>query len=134
MYRLAIIDNGVVSNVLISTTTDVPGTVDVTAQPQVGPGWTYSGGAFTAPVLQDPAPETGLKVWTGREFLALLTLQEKAAIMTAQGSDPFIQTFIFTLQVAGKVHSDDPDTVAGLAYMEQQGLIAAGRAAEILAG
>lgn len=132
MARLAIIEGGVVSNVVISSTTDVPGSVDVSAFPQVGPGWLYDGGGFSPPSAPDPAPEAAA-VWSAREFVGLLTPEEKADIMGASGADPIIQTFLFTLQVAGIVHADDQDTIAGLAYMEAQGHIAPGRAAEILA-
>ena len=32
-------------------------TVDVTARPEVGPGWAYSGGTFAAPAAPAPAPD-----------------------------------------------------------------------------
>lgn len=130
--RLAIIEGGVVVNVIISPTADVPGTVDVSSFPQVAPGWIYDGGGFSAPVPVDPGPGNAPVVWTAREFVGLLTTGEKAAIMAAQAADPIIQAFLFTLQVAGTVRADDQDTIDGLNYMEAQELIAQGRASEIL--
>ncbi|MBV2138588.1 MAG: hypothetical protein KUF79_17410 [Candidatus Thiodiazotropha sp. (ex Ctena orbiculata)] len=133
MARLAIIENGVVVNVVVAAVGAYPGAVDVTNQPGVGPGWLFDGSAFSEPQLAAVEPVVQVTTWTVREFLRLLTMAEKTAIMAAHANDPVVQTFVFTLQVAGVVHADDPDTVDGLNYMEQQGYLAGGRAAEILA-
>lgn len=50
--RSAIIENGVVVNVMVG---EIPGSVE--CDPEVGKGWTYSGGVFAAPVVPEPEPE-----------------------------------------------------------------------------
>jgi hypothetical protein len=51
--RYAVITNGVVSNVIVwdgeSEYPDSAELVDLSENPQVGPGWTYSGATFSAP-------------------------------------------------------------------------------------
>ena len=47
-------------------------------------------------------------------------------------TDPVIVDFLHLLTLAQEVRLDDPDTIAGVEYLEQQGLLAEGRAAMIL--
>lgn len=65
------------------------------------------------------------------EFLRRLTPEERIA--ARQSSDPRIEDWLYLLQIAEEVRLDDPDVVAAVEYAEQIGLIAEGRAAEILA-
>ncbi|MCU7917060.1 MAG: hypothetical protein KZQ95_01725 [Candidatus Thiodiazotropha sp. (ex Epidulcina cf. delphinae)] len=132
MHRLAIIENGVVINAIVSPTLDHPGMVDVTAQPAVGPGWAYDGVEFSAPTPPDPGPAPAVYQITPTELLRRFTITEKAAIVAAQSTDPIVGAFMFTLQAARSIDSDNQDLIDGVKYMESQGLIAVGRAAEIL--
>ena len=62
-------------------------------------------------------------------FLRRFTAQERIAIRAS--TDPVIIDFLHLVNLAQDIELDDPDTVAGLAYLEAQQLIAAGRADEI---
>lgn len=64
-------------------------------------------------------------------FLRRFTAPERIAIRAS--TDPIIVDFLHLLTLAQDIELADPDTVAGVNYLEQQGLLSAGRAAEILA-
>ena len=49
--RSAIIENGVVINVIVGT---IPGSIE--CPPEIGIGWTYDGSTFTPPPAPDPEP------------------------------------------------------------------------------
>lgn len=76
-----------------------------------------------------PEPPRELQI-TKLQFLRLFTTGERIAIRAS--SDHVIVDFLQLLDLAQDVRLDDPDTVQGLHYLESEGLIAAGRAAEIL--
>lgn len=132
MYRLALIENGIVSNVIKSPTLDHHGAMDVTDQPAIGPGWSYDGTAFSAPAPPDPGDEGSSYRMTSVELLSRFTVAEKAAIFAAQSTDPVVGAFLLTLQVAQEVDSDNLDLIESLDYLENAGHIAAGRAVAIL--
>jgi hypothetical protein len=71
-----------------------------------------------------PAPLTPLR------FRLRLTQAERTAIRGS--ADPVVVDFLDLLNHAQEVRVDDPNTVAGLGYMESAGLLDAGRAAAIL--
>ncbi|WP_267426366.1 hypothetical protein [Methylobacterium sp. GC_Met_2] len=79
-----------------------------------------------AAVQGQPAPNTQLT------FLALFSPAEQAAIVTSADA----QIRLFCLMAAGStfVSLADPRVVAGAQMLESAGLIAAGRAAQVLAG
>lgn len=92
-------------------------------------GYTLDPGGETYSVQMPPgwrAPGT----MSRREFAARLTLPEWAGIH--QSTDPMIRHWLYLLQLADEVRLDDPDVSAAVEYAEQIGLIAEGRAAEIL--
>ena len=73
-------------------------------------------------------------VWTPLEFLRKFTAAERITIRAAAKVNASLDDFMFLLERATEVHSDNPDVVNGLALLEAAGLLAAGRAAEILNG
>ena len=78
-----------------------------------------------------PPPETPREMQlTKLQFLRLFTTAERIAIRAS--SDPVIVDFLQLLDLAQDVRLDDPDTVQGVHYLEAEGLIAHGRAHEIL--
>ncbi len=87
------------------------------------PGDTYANGTFTRaprpPVPLDPV-----------DFLRRFTAQERIAARAS--NDPYVIDFIALLARAPSIHLDDPDTVAGVGYLAQLGILTAGRAEEIL--
>lgn len=88
------------------------------------PGDTYDGTTWTK------APRPAVPI-TKLTFLRRFTAEERIAIRAS--TDPIIVDFLQLLDMASEVRVDDPDTVAALNYFEAQELLAAGRAAEILA-
>lgn len=68
-----------------------------------------------------------------REFLKLFTPAEYAAIKTAANSNAQVDYFWQQFLLADFISLDDPDIAAGLSTIEAAGLLAAGRAAEIVA-
>ncbi len=94
-----------------------------------GPGWTYDGSTFAAPVIP-PAPAVP---WTKKEFLLKFTPAEYAAIKAATLADATLDYYWSLFTVAQEVVKTDPVTIAGINALEAAGHLAVGRAAEILA-
>lgn len=67
-----------------------------------------------------------------REFLKRLTAQEYSVIKAAAASNGIIDYYWQLFMVAEHIDLNDPDTIAGINTLEQLGLIAVGRATEIL--
>ena len=72
--------------------------------------------------------------WTKLEYLRRFTQDERIAIRTAAKQVPQLEDYLALLELATEVRSDDPDIIAALQMLEGAGLIAAGRASEILGG
>ena len=85
-------------------------------------GWTWIG---TDTGSSAPKPMTPLA------FMRRFTMRERVAIRAS--ADPVLMDFLWLLGQAPDVRVDDPDTIAGVGYVESLGLIADGRGAEILA-
>lgn len=66
-------------------------------------------------------------------FMQRLTADERIAIRTAAQSNAAVQDYLELLNVSEEVDVTHPTTVAGVQQLEASGLLAAGRAAEILA-
>lgn len=73
MPRAALIRSGTVVNIVAANPDEVgPDIIDIEAQPEVGIGWTYAGGTFTAPPPAAlPVPN---RIETGQLKLALLNI------------------------------------------------------------
>lgn len=76
-----------------------------------------------------PPPRTRL---TRYEFRSRFTTPEKTAMYDS--TDTIIKIFLDDIQAAEYIDVTDQATIDGVAYLETQGLIAAGRSADILAG
>jgi hypothetical protein len=64
------------------------------------------------------------------EFLKRLTPPERIAIRAS--TNPMVNDFRYMLENTQSIHLDNADTVNGTYYLETCGLIALGRASEIL--
>lgn len=73
------------------------------------------------------------KVLTKFEFLNRFTQTERVAIRAAAASNGSLADFMQMLEIATDVDVTNEATVAGVTFLETVGLLAAGRAAEILA-
>jgi hypothetical protein len=93
--------------------------------------------AITTPApTPAPAPQT---VFTKFGFRGLFTLSELIAIDNYDTNSTLpadakaaIKSFLFSFSVADEIDTTDPTTQQGVQFLEQCGLIAAGRAAQIL--
>ena len=79
------------------------------------------------PESAEPIRETQL---TKLQFLRRFTAPERIAIRAS--TNPVIVDFMSLLDLAQDVRLDDPDTVAGVNYLETLTLISKGRAADVL--
>ena len=93
-----------------------------------GPGWTYDGSTFAA-----PAPVVLPKIISKVQYLKRFTQAERIAIREAAKTSAVVNDYVQLLDAASDVDLADPDTVAGVEQLESAGLLAAGRAAEVLA-
>lgn len=75
-------------------------------------------------------PDVGL---SKLEYLRRFTPEERVKIRGAAANDPVLADYLALLELAQDIRLTDPGTVSAVSRLEQSGLIAAGRAAEILA-
>ena len=92
------------------------------------PGWLYDGATF-AP----PAPVVLPKILTKVQYLKRFTQAERIAIREAAKTSAVVNDYVQLLDASSDVDLADEDTVAGAQQLESAGLLAAGRAAEVLA-
>lgn len=71
---------------------------------------------------------------TRKQFLDRFTATEYAAVRTAAAQNYVLDFYWQKLMVAESVYLSNAETQAGVQMLEQAGLIAAGRASEILGG
>lgn len=130
--KYAILDEGTVRGIHFS-----PGEVSdanyvpVDEGDDVRIGYIYSNGAFAPPPSPEPAPRLRL---SKREFRNQFTMPEKQAIYTAAESSVDVRIFLDDLMAVDFVDLDFPDTMAAVNSLESAGLLAPGRASEILSG
>lgn len=133
MSRWALVIAGVVSTVVDQAqqpAVDLGGQwVDITGQ-HVGPGYTYNGAVFAAPVVAVSLPP--------REFWRRFTAAEREALQDklatgTQNVKNKLNAFRDYVATGGNVELADDYIIAAVVAMETAGVIAAGRAAQILA-
>lgn len=141
--RFAVINNaGVVENVAIADDPLESNWIDLTdVTPEPGPGWTYDGSAFAAPpVLPEPILPRHI---TQYAFRQRFTQAERVAVEIASLDDPgaplparqqaaALRVSMDDLAQARYVDLDLPTVATSLAALESAGLLASGRANEIL--
>ena len=93
-------------------------------------GKKYINGAFTE---LPPAPAHPIRVITKLDYMNRFTDTELANIYTAAKLNVSVEVWLEKFKLASDINLDDPRTIAGLQSMEAAGLLAAGRATEILA-
>lgn len=127
MYNYVILDDNQICTAICQTTDVVfcscSMAVDDYDPSLIGQQWT--GTAWEA-VSPPPPPITQL------DFLRRFTTEERIAIRAS--TDAVVQDLLHLLGLAQDIRVDDADTIAGVGYLESLGLLAEGRAAEMLAG
>ena len=134
MTKYALVRGGTVVTIVKSNalpTVDLGGQW-VACNSQVGPGWTYNGSVFAA-----PAPGA-VRSLPPKQFLARFTagereLLEEKFLTGSQGVKNKIGAFRIYVLTGGNVELSDDYIIASVTAMETAGVLAAGRAAQILA-
>jgi hypothetical protein len=134
MMYYAQIQNGVVIGVSQVaepiTSTDL---IEITELDASLIGCSHANGEFIAPPT---AIARTFKSWPAFDFYRRLTSAERIAIRERAKTDPIAEDIYATLNAAiasgANVRDDDPDTLAGLAYLESTGDLAPGRTLAIL--
>lgn len=88
---------------------------------------TIAGATLIANPLPPPTPSIAKL-----DFMRRFTNAELAGILVTAQSVPLIAVYIKKLDAAISISLEDPDTIAGVQALESGGLLAAGRAVEIL--
>lgn len=122
--RYAIESNNQVINVILADSDDVAAMIAATQQA------TARRLADNEQVVLAANPMPATPQMSKLQFLRLFTPVERIAIRSSR--DPIVADFLQLLDIASEVQLTDDDTVAGVRYLEQQGLLTAGRSAEIL--
>ena len=119
------VQNRATGEIITAYTADEPSHADIY------PFGTYN--HIPQPVVVDVA----VREVSGVAYLRRFTQEERIAFREAASQsavlDDYLKLLDATIQQGGIVDLDDEDTVAAVNLLEQAGLIAAGRAAEILA-
>jgi hypothetical protein len=105
---------------------------DPVMTPETAFDWQYINGAWVQPEPINP------RILTPLQFRQRLTLNERVALDGFEGSalpaqaKAMLRTLLADLAVAKDVDLDSPSTRQGLQFIEDVGILAAGRAAEIV--
>ena len=84
--------------------------------------------------LQKPEPPAPTeRAITKVAYLRRFTTDERVGIRTAAKTSAVLEDYLSMMELAEEISLDDPDTIAAVQMLESAGLIAAGRAAEVLA-
>ena len=134
--NIAHILDGVVVNISVgelADTTPRPGET-ILAAGDAGIGWTWTQeGGFVAPTPPEPpTPVVQPRLISRFAFRNRLTLEERVTAETAAATSPLIRVLLDDLAVAEYVDLDIPILSTMLAGFEAQGILGAGRAAEII--
>ncbi len=127
MNRFADIHSGIVGVVVEQDDTpQIPGQW-VACAFNVGPGWTYDGATFTAPV---PVPEP--RIVTKVAMITRFTDPEFVSILTAAKTDTDVEAWKTRFDVATSIDLDSDRTKAGFDMLVTKTLLSQERATEIL--
>jgi len=132
--KYALIKNGIVQNCIEADDAFIAtfqhNCDAVVASDAANVGWTYDGTGFHAPA--DVTAAVPALPWTKKEFLLKFTPEEYAAIIAATKVNALLDYYWQLFMVAENVLKTDPATISGINALESNGLLAAGRAAEVL--
>ena len=81
-----------------------------------------------------PVVERASRVMTKLEYLRRFTVEERVAIRAAATQNAVLADYLQLMELAQDINTGDADTIAAVTMLEQAGLIAAGRANEVLNG
>lgn len=88
--------------------------------------------AYEAPVIIEPVVE--MPPMEKIDFLRLFTQSERIAIKEEAKTNPVVEDYQYMVDNSTMILLSDPDIETGIPILESLGLIADGRAAQILSG
>ena len=83
-------------------------------------------------VIDGAVVDTPGVIRTKLEHLRRFTQDERVAIRNAAKAIPVLEDYMALLELAEEINITDPDTIAAVQMLETSGLLAVGRASEIL--
>ncbi len=107
---------------------EAPGHVEIESLDQSLIGMLYEGGEFV-PAPQEPEQITQI---SRLEFMDRFD-KDLAGVFAAAKANPDVEVWVEKVKAASSIDLTDPRTVSGVQALETAGLIAVGRADEILA-
>lgn len=127
MNRWALVENSIVD--LVVEQDDQPSIAGIWVEcpSEVGPGWTYDGTNFNAPV---PVPEPAIV--TKLAFRYRMTDAEYVCILSAAKADVEVTAWVETFNMVTQVNLADPRTTTGVETLVSKSLLTQERATEIL--
>jgi len=136
--KIALINENIISSIVtVSSEEEVEAlaktcqqVVDITNNdPMPTVGWILTGASFQPGPGQSAAPNMKITKLAIRQRL---TMNELVAIYSVIPSDPVLQVLMDNLKVATIIDLSRPDTIAGVMYLVQAGLLSADRANIVL--
>lgn len=82
--------------------------------------------------VDEPVPSVPTRILSKLAYLRLFSQQERIAVRNAATQSPELFDYLDMLKLADEIDLMDADTVAAVQMLEAAGLIAPGRAGEIL--
>lgn len=140
LIRAGVVEAVIVADIAFAQTLGAEDAVDVSAlQPRPGVGWGYSSGAFVEPPAPPVVPQAPVdygRIVTRLAFLNRFTDAEAVGIDLASvgvtAAAAGLRRAQNKINAAEEIQLDNPETRAGVMVLETAGLLAVGRAAEIL--
>ena len=83
---------------------------------------------------EQPVLPSGPRTMTKLEYLRRFAVEERVAIRAAATQNAVLADYLQLMELAQDINTGDADTIAAVTMLEQAGLIAAGRANEVLNG
>ena len=84
-------------------------------------------------ILKKPDPVViEQRTITRLEYLRRFTTEERVTIRAVSAQNAVLADYLQLMEMAQDISLDDPDTIAAVNMLEQAGLLASGRAAEVL--
>lgn len=135
MSRYALVSGGVVVTVVEQGPAPTIAGTWVLASADVGPGHLYDGNAFSAPAQARHITPLAFRQRFGageRVALEIAALDDPSASMPARQAAAALRSMLADVQTARYIDLERADTRAGVQQLETLGLLAAGRALDIL--
>lgn len=139
MTKFAKVVNDIVVDVLDDPTTQVHPSLQgdyIKVPDGTKPGFIKNGRKYEAPVepeVEAPTAAQASTHLTKLDFLRRFSRAERIALRAEIEADPVVGDFMMMLDLASSVDLADGDVIEGIAYLEDNGLLEAGRKDAILA-